>query len=388
MIFKLGELFCGPGGLGLAASRAICEKNGERFNIEHAWANDIDEWACRTYAHNILKNPDSFISLSEFKETESAPATKSVIWGSVRDLPIKKLSPIDGFAFGFPCNDYSIVGEKKGLNGEYGPLYTYGVKVLNYHKPKWFLAENVGGLQSSDEGRAFKEIISELKKAGRGYNLTAHLYRFEQYGVPQTRTRIIIVGIDQTLGFSFRVPAPTTLKNPKTARQALEEPPIPKSAANQEITRQSAGVVERLKHIPAGQNAWYSGIPKEFQLNVKGATMSQIYRRLDPDKPSYTVTGSGGGGTHGYHWSEHRALTNRERARIQTFPDDFVFQGSKENVRKQIGMAVPPEGAEIIFNAILKTFAGESYPYVQSYWEDGTSTVQKKSNSNQFTLFE
>ena len=98
---------------------------------------------------------------------------------------------------------------------------------------------------------------------------------------------------------------------------------------------------------------------------MRGAKISQIYKRLDPTKPSYTVTGSGGGGTHIYHWSENRALTNRERARLQTFPDDFVFEGSKESVRKQIGMAVPCEGARIIFEAILKTFAGIEYEHVE-----------------------
>ncbi|WP_224653695.1 DNA cytosine methyltransferase, partial [Escherichia coli] len=98
---------------------------------------------------------------------------------------------------------------------------------------------------------------------------------------------------------------------------------------------------------------------------VKGARLSSIYKRLDPNKPAYTVTGSGGGGTHMYHWEEPRALTNRERARLQTFPDDFVFEGSKEEVRKQIGMAVPPEGAQIVFEAILKTFAGIDYDSVE-----------------------
>jgi site-specific DNA-cytosine methylase len=89
------------------------------------------------------------------------------------------------------------------------------------------------------------------------------------------------------------------------------------------------------------------------------------------EKPSYTITGSGGGGTHGYHWEENRALTNRERARIQTFPDDFIFEGSKEQVRKQIGMAVPPLLARIVFTAVLKTFAGVPYPHVSaSHFDD------------------
>ena len=101
--------------------------------------------------------------------------------------------------------------------------------------------------------------------------------------------------------------------------------------------------------------------------------MSQIYKRLDQNKPSYTITGSGGGGTHGYHWDEPRALTNRERARIQTFPDDFVFEGSKEEVRKQIGMAVPPRAAKIIIEAILKTFAGVPYKWAEPTINNGTS---------------
>lgn len=90
-------------------------------------------------------------------------------------------------------------------------------------------------------------------------------------------------------------------------------------------------------------------MPDDIKLKVKGARLSQIYRRLDANKPSYTITGSGGGGTHVYHWAEPRALTNRERARLQTFPDDFEFFGSTQSVRKQIGMAVPCEGAKLFW---------------------------------------
>ena len=151
----------------------------------------------------------------------------------------------------------------------------------------------------------------------------------------------------------------------KTCREAIEVPPIPADAANNEATQQSAQVVERLKYIKPGENAFTANLPEELQIKTR-TKISQIYKRLDPEKPSYTITGSGGGGTHVYHWSENRALTNRERARIQTFPDDFIFEGSKESVRKQIGMAVPAQGAKIIFEAILKTFAGIPYDYVEA----------------------
>jgi DNA (cytosine-5)-methyltransferase 1 len=142
---------------------------------------------------------------------------------------------------------------------------------------------------------------------------------------------------------------------------------------------------------PAGKNAWYldeliklptkkireelKTVPWYYQkidhlgdrqlrnmieknrLHCTKARMSHIYRRLRADLPAYTLTGSGGGGTHVYHWSEFRALSNRERARLQGFPDDFIFRGTKEEVRKQIGMAAPPIGVKKIFEEILGTMA-------------------------------
>lgn len=343
MIFKLGELFCGPGGLACGALRARVV-NGSLHKIEHAWANDFDKSSCETYVKNIC--PDS-------------PDT--VICEDVRTLDIDKLSPIDAFAYGFPCNDFSVVGEKKGFTGNYGPLYTYGLNVINKFKPKFFVAENVGGLSSSGGGKAFEKILNDLEAAGNGYDLTVHLYNASHYGVPQARNRIIIVGIDKSLNLKFKVPAPHTKDNPITAFEALNNPPITPNLSNNELTTQSKTVVERLKHIKPGENAWNSSLPEHLRLNVKGAKLSQIYRRLDPNKPSYTITGSGGGGTHCYHWEEPRALTNRERARIQSFPDSYVFEGSKELVRKQIGMAVPPALSEVIFTAILKTFGKIEY---------------------------
>ena len=117
-----------------------------------------------------------------------------------------------------------------------------------------------------------------------------------------------------------------------------------------------------LSYIPEGGNAWSHQIPESLRLHVKGARPSNIYKRLDYNKPSYTVTGSSG--THMYHWKENRALTNREHARLQTFPDNYRFIGGKESVRKQIGMAIPPAGMRHILMAALKTFAGEPYEYV------------------------
>lgn len=275
-----------------------------------------------------------------------------------------KLKPIDALAFGFPCNDFSVVGEQKGFDGVFGALYQYGVKVLKQFQPQWFLAENVGGLSSANEGNALQKILLDFRDAG--YRVYPHLYKFEQYGIPQARHRIIIVGIREDLPYEFSPPSPAPYADiDNTCKTAIEVPPIPADAYNNELTKQSKVVVERLKLIKPGQNAFTADLPKVLQLNVKGAKMSQIYKRLDPTRPAYTVTGSGGGGTHIYHYAEPRALTNRERARLQTFPDSYQFVGSKESVRKQIGMAVPQEGARIIFEAMLNTFAGLKYESVE-----------------------
>lgn len=335
--FRLGELFAGAGGLAWGAFHADVASGGQ---IVHAWANDIDPATCATYRQNI--------------------SSDNVICGDVRDLNFDTLGGIDALAFGFPCNDFSVVGKRAGLNGKYGLLYRCAVAALEHFQPVWFVAENVRGLASANKGSAQRQILSGFGDAG--YKIFPHLYKFEEYGIPQTRHRIIVVGIRKDVEKSFRPPKP--LNKIVSAREALENPPIPPAAANHELTKQSPSVVERLKFIKPGQNAFNADLPPEVQLHVKAATLSHIYRRLDPDKPAYTVTGSGGGGTHIYHYAEPRALTNRERARLQTFPDDFIFEGSKESVRRQIGMAVPCAGARIIFEAVLKTFAGIEYESV------------------------
>ncbi len=346
MEYKLGELFCGPGGLARGAKQAVVYKNKSKIAITHAWANDYDEDTCSTYRRNICpEHPDS------------------VICSDIRHLDmnvLKSISSIDGLAFGFPCNDYSIVGEQKGINGSFGPLYSYGLKAIDAFKPKWFLAENVGGLKTANEGKTFTIILQSLFE--KGYDIFPHLYKFEEYGIPQARHRIIIIGIQKELNCYYKIPSTKPYENvDNTCKTAIEIPPIGNLAYNNELTKQSKTVIERLKYIKPGENAFNADLPKELKLNVKGAKISQIYKRLDPLKPAYTVTGSGGGGTHVYHWFEPRALTNRERARLQTFPDDHLFMGSKESVRKQIGMAVPVAGAKIIFEALLKTLNNIDY---------------------------
>lgn len=125
MNFRFGESFSGPGGLALGAKSAQVEADGQVFSISHAWATDYDKDTCVTYRNNIC--PDN---------------PKSVVCCDIRKLDfreLKSISDIDALAFGFPCNDYSMVGEQKGIDGIYGPLYSYGVKALTLFQPKFFL---------------------------------------------------------------------------------------------------------------------------------------------------------------------------------------------------------------------------------------------------------
>lgn len=368
--YRIGELFCGPGGIAQGISEAASDlrATGVDINVKHEWANDYDRDTCLTYGANF-------------------PEAK-VVHKDVRKLEIAKdLSDIDGLAFGFPCNDFSVVGERKGIEGTFGPLYEYGARVIDHYSPSWFVAENVGGLRNSNDGKAFETILARLQTSGGsafgGYKLYPHLYKFEEYGVPQRRHRILIVGIRNDLPIEYGVPSPEPFSNVDiSVRSALSG--IPSWAKNQELTRQHPDVIRRLKHIKPGENAFTAELPSELRLNVGGAKISQIYRRLEAEKPAYTVTGSGGGGTHIYHFEEDRALTNRERARIQTFPDSFDFVGGKESVRKQIGMAVPVKGAKVAFMALFRSFAGIEYPRIEAnlsrFMQTRPSAHQQKAN--------
>lgn len=366
--FRMGELFSGPGGMALGARLAARAVAG--VELRHAWANDYDFDTCRTYRRNILVPEYGEVAKVVEASAELPPHGGGIVHQNVHDLDIDALGDIEGFAFGFPCNDYSLVGEWKGLSGTYGPLYSYGVKVLASKRPKWFVAENVSGLRGANEGRAFKQILEHLQQPDDGlvYKIVPHLYSFDDYGVPQRRQRIVIVGIREDVDREFRVPSPDIYRGVNvSAGRSLTSPPIDLYAPNHEFTRQSDDVKKRLSYIRPGEHAFSPRVlevlPERLKIKTK-TTISTTYKRLEPNKPAYTVTGGGGGGSHMYHWSANRALTNREKARLQSFPDDFVFEGLKDSVRKQVGMAVPVKGAEAIFTALFKSLARISYPSI------------------------
>ena len=324
---KLISLFSGCGGLDLPFHEA---------GFELVWANDFNQDACATFSKNI------------------APV---IVSDPVETVDISSVGDADIVTGGFPCQDFSIIWKKPGLDGERGNLYTYFRDFVKEKHPKAFVAENVKGLLSANNRRAIEQIISDFEQADPGYLVKVKLYNFAEYGVPQLRERVVLVGIRKDTGFNFVFPAPEYGPGRKhefrTSKQALDK--VSEVKHNNEHMKIKPRTVEILSRIKPGGN--FRDIDPDDEYYVKGM-ISHVYRRLHPDKPSTTIIAGGGGGTWGYHYDETRALTNRERARIQTFPDYFEFCGTFGEIRRQIGNAVPPDGVVTLVQALIPLFNG------------------------------
>lgn len=343
---KIMSLFAGCGGMDLGFLMAKHPK----LAYEIVWANDFDKSACETYKKNF--NHD-------------------IICGDIWDIDLDKTPEADVIIGGFPCEDFSVLrGEKrKGFKAKRGLLYTNFVEAVAKKLPMFFVAENVKGLLSMHKGWAIKKIKEDFERVDDiGYDVQYKLINFADFGVPQNRERIIIIGIRKDLNIKFEFPEPTHKNNPLTVKEALKD--VEQVIANNERLKVLPSTVEKLKKIPAGGN--YKYLPDHANRNW----MSLIYKRLHPDKPSPTIVACGGGGTWGYHYEEPRPLTNRERARIQTFPDSFEFAGGITEVRRQIGNAVPPLGikpiSEQLLRAVENTF--KSHKTDKDIWK--TTTLQ------------
>jgi DNA (cytosine-5)-methyltransferase 1 len=332
---RLISLFSGCGGMDLPFHQA---------GFEVVWAIDSNKYACKTFSRNIAD---------------------VIVNNSIENIDIAQVPEAEICIGGFPCQDFSLIWKRPGLEGTRGNLYTYFLDFVNKKKPKAFVAENVKGLLSANNYQAIKQIISDFETIAPGYLVKPKLYNFADYGVPQFRQRVLLVGIRMDTGFNFVHPQPEYGQNReypyRTAGEALKNVEV--VLDNNKHHKIQARTIEILNRIKPGGN--FSDIPKDSPYYVKGM-ISHVYRRIHPDKPSSTIIAGGGGGTWGYHYLEPRSLTNRERARLQTFPDDFVFEGSTTEVRRQIGNAVPPQGIAAVVEALIPLFKGD-YPQVDLY---------------------
>ena len=321
---RIMSLFAGCGGMDLGFIKA----QHPTLAFELAWANDYDADACTTYKHNFKHD---------------------IVCKDIWDTSLDEAPNADIILGGFPCQDFSIVrgGGRPGLKSKRGTLYRKFVEAVEKKQPLVFVAENVKGLVNMHDGKVIQKIQKDFSYVG--YEVVYKVVNFADYGVPQKRERVIIVGIRKDVGKTFTFPEPTHKGKHITVSQALKG--VENVQLNNEHMMINDRTREKLAQIPPGGN--YKDLPNHAEKNW----MSLIYKRLHPDQPSPTIVACGGGGTWGYHHEEPRALTNRERARIQTFPDDFAFCGTTTEVRRQIGNAVPPLGIKPFAEQILKVLA-------------------------------
>lgn len=306
---KIVSLFSGAGGLDLGLVRS-----GNTV----IWANDIDQNASETYRKNI----GGHIVCADIKNVK------------MRDIP----DGADVVVGGFPCQGFSQANLLREVDDERNSLYLFFKKVVAAKKPNFFVAENVKGILSLGRGTAIRKILADFEKVG--YFLDVHLVNMADYGVPQHRQRVIIIGQRRNLGKSllFRFPLPTHSKEGKgglppwrTIRDELErfpDPDLPNDVTN---------------HT-------YSAYKVAYR-NFTG------HRPTDPDKPCPTILarGNGGGGVCAIpHYNGKRRLTIRESAAIQTFPDDFEFVGAMNSCYRQIGNAVPVRFAEFLGREFIR----------------------------------
>ncbi len=289
------SLFSGAGGLDLGMVQS-------GNNI--VWANDIDSDAVKTYRKNIGNN---------------------IIEKDIQNISLSDIPECDVVIGGFPCQGFSMANLQRDVADKRNVLYRFFCAVVDSKKPKYFIAENVKGILSIGKGEVIKIILKDFEDLG--YHVTLHSVNMADYGVPQMRQRVIIIGERNDISelYPFIFPAPTHGKDGRPARwisikEAIERfpnPDLPNSVPNHEYSA-------------------YKVVYRNFTA----------HRQTDPNKPSPTILarGNGKGGVCAIpHYNGIRRLSVRESAAIQTFPDDFIFYGCKTSCYRQIGNAVPPK---------------------------------------------
>jgi DNA (cytosine-5)-methyltransferase 1 len=303
---KIVSLFSGAGGLDLGLTQA-------GNNI--VWANDIDQSAVETYKKNIGNH---------------------IICSDIKDIDITTIPMADVVVGGFPCQGFSQANLLRVVDDDRNQLYRFFYVIIKEMQPKYFIAENVRGILSIGGGTVIKKIVSDFEEAG--YITTVTLVNMADYGVPQTRQRVIIIGQRKNFGerMLFKFPEKTNGKNGKpeswvSIKSAIEHFPNPDEPN------------DYLNHI-------FSAYKVEFR-NFTG------HRQTDPDKPSPTILarGNGKGGVCAIpHYNGKRRLTIRESATVQTFPENFVFIGQMNACYRQIGNAVPVKFASLLGQELIR----------------------------------
>lgn len=303
---RVVSLFSGAGGLDLGFKMA---------GHDVVWANDLYDDAVHTYQKNIGNH---------------------IVLEDVRNISADTIPDCDIVIGGFPCQGFSVANTKRHIADERNELYKQLIRVIKDKRPKFFLAENVKGLTNLGKGEVFKMILSDFENLG--YRVQYQILNAADYGVPQTRLRVIIIGVRSDIEWEYEFPKATHNQYGRdglpvwvSVSDALKGLPDPDSENN----------------IP---NHTYS----KYKLNINGYIG---HRLLDPDKPAPTVTARGdnrGGVVILPHPNGQRRMSCRELASVQSFPVDYEFAGNNSSIYRQIGNAVPP----LLAYSVAKQFNG------------------------------
>ena len=347
---RLLDLFAGVGGMSHGFEEA-------GFDIAGAVEHD------KKIGNSLQKNhKNTKVFIADIKNLEPA-------------IVKAEIGAIDIIVGGPPCQGFSLKGKRLGLDDERNFLFREYIKYVDHFKPTYFVIENVSGIMSSNNGYFVNEILEEFKNIG--YSINYGILNASDFGVPQNRKRAIFIGTSSTN--KVTLPEVQVLGNAKitvweaisdlaylnSGEGAFESEYKLKSQSNYQrlmrknskklynhlATNHSEVALDRLRRIPPEKG-------KEYLTEKISSTFGQTWGRLEKNKQSPTIvtrfdTPSNGKNSHPFL---HRAITPREAARIQSFPDDFIFYGNKTTVRKQIGNAVPPMLANAIAKHILIHF--------------------------------
>lgn len=298
------SLFSGCGGLDLGF-RGDFESLGEKYErlpFDVKWANDLNAAACRSYKQNIADH----IHCGD-------------VWEALAEMPTRA----DVVIGGFPCQDISINGLRKGVAGVRSGLYKAMVEAVGRLKPKAFVAENVRGLLLDYNKESLQQVLSDFKDLG--YDVTVDLYLAADYGVPQMRQRVFIVGTLPGVK-PFQPPAPVKLK------------------AEWVTCKEAIGDLEDREEDESFNHIWSRAERSPEQGN----------RKIKANKPADTIRAECHGNIQ-YHYKLPRRISMREAARFQSFPDDFIFASKLRETERQVGNAVPPVMAWHIAKALSKS---------------------------------
>ena len=288
------SLFSGAGGLDLGLIQA-----GNTV----IWANDIDKDAVETYRTNI----GNHINCKDIK-----------------DVPLSEIPSSDVVVGGFPCQGFSLANLKRDISDERNQLYLFFYSIVKDKKPKFFIAENVKGILSLGNGSIIRQIVADFDSAG--YLVEVYKVNVADYGVPQHRERVIIIGQRKDI-----------------ADHMLFEFPAPSHSESDVNLKPWVSIKDALSSVPTDYNE--DSDPNAYGSKYRFVERNFTAHRLtNPNRPSPTILarGNGKGGVCAIpHYNGERRLTIRESAIIQTFPFSFVFHGKMGSCYRQIGNAVP-----------------------------------------------